>query len=78
MEWFLSQLQFEMDNKNTISISDEKVVNFITEIPPQKEELNALINRKPNTDFFSLVFPKNNLSLKKIKRNFTVETLVQR
>ena len=63
LEWFLSQLQFEMDNKNTISISDENVVNFITEIPPQKEELNALINRKPNTDFFSLVLPKNNLSL---------------
>ena len=63
LESFLSQLQFEMDNKNTISISDENVVNFITEIPPQKEELNALINRKPNTDFFSLVLPRNNLSL---------------
>ena len=63
MESFLSQLQFEMDNKNTISISDENVVNFITEIPPQKEELNALIKRKPNTDFFSLVLPQNNLSL---------------
>ena len=63
MEWFLSQLQFEMDNKNTISISDEKVVNFITEIPPQKEELNAPIKRNPNTGFFSLVLAKNNLSL---------------